>query len=197
MTLSSSHSTENIEEGGGHLSQSSGITDPPVTSTTNRRLTAYQNSEDRNRDVNMMQVGQSPERQVDSQIASNFPIYNYLQHFLTFVFDLIPRRIYLFLLLRLPAFYFYRISHIFEEADLTLAEIKKVVLEARGTQLASENFVDTSTWLDLPNPRFARLQQSWSSYIDSLMREWQTLNVVSVLLLTYVRISLFHQLVSF
>jgi len=66
-----------------------------------------------------------------------------------------------------------------------LSEIKKGILETRGRQLASEGFMQATAWLDIPDPGFIRLRESWSSYINSLMREWLTLNVVSVLLLTY------------
>ena len=40
-----------------------------------------------------------------------------------------PREVYLYVLLCLPSLYFSRVARIFEEADLTLPEIKKMVLE--------------------------------------------------------------------
>jgi hypothetical protein len=36
------------------------------------------------------------------------------------------------------------------------------------------------------SPALIRFKQSWEAFIDSLLREWKTLNVVSALLLSYV-----------
>ena len=48
---------------------------------------------------------------------------------ITFVAKTMPREVYLHFLLRLPSLYFSRVARIFEEADLTLPEIKKMALE--------------------------------------------------------------------
>ncbi|KAF8147983.1 hypothetical protein B0H34DRAFT_679922 [Crassisporium funariophilum] len=107
-------------------------------------------------------------------------------YILAFMFDTVPRQIYLHLLLRLPYLYFSRVTRIFEEAKMSMPEIKKMALEA------------TSHWKDpakeMPKvwnfePKSAstpyeNLQRSWASFIDSLMREWKTLNIISVLLLS-------------
>jgi hypothetical protein len=36
------------------------------------------------------------------------------------------------------------------------------------------------------SPALIRFKHSWEAFIDSLLREWKTLNLVSVLLLSYV-----------
>jgi len=87
--------------------------------------------------------------------------------------------IYLSFLFRLPSLYFGRVARIFEEADLTLPEIKEMAIET-----AIEGKFDLTTMENgaLP-PRYASLKATWQSFIDDLMREWKTFNVISVLLL--------------
>jgi len=113
------------------------------------------------------------------------PLSTYI---LIFFIDTLPRQVYLHLMLRLPSLYFSRVTRIFEDAEMSMPEIKKMALEA------------TSQWKDpvrhlkkgiifepqaISHPH-ANLENSWQYFIDSLMREWKTLNIVSVLLLSYV-----------
>lgn len=60
--------------------------------------------------------------------------------------------------LQLPAYYFNRVVYVFEEAEMSTAE-----------------------QVHLPE---TRIGAAWDHLIDSLIREWETLNVVSVLLLS-------------
>ena len=39
-------------------------------------------------------------------------------------------------------------------------------------------------------PQYERLKVTWESFIDSIMREWKTFNIISVLLLSCVHFSL-------
>jgi hypothetical protein len=89
--------------------------------------------------------------------------------------------IYLSFLFQLPSLYFGRVARIFEEADLTLPEIKEMAIET-----AIEGKFDLTTMENgaLP-PRYASLKATWQSFIDDLMREWKTFNIISVLLLTW------------
>ncbi len=104
-----------------------------------------------------------------------------------FVGKTLPRQVYLHLLLRLPSLYFSRVARIFEEADLTLPEIKKMALET-----ASQGSPDTFDALSFEAgiaavpPQYERLKVTWESFIDSVMREWKTFNIISVLLLSCV-----------
>ncbi|KAF8638241.1 hypothetical protein AX17_002263 [Amanita inopinata Kibby_2008] len=106
-------------------------------------------------------------------------------YLLAFIFDTIPRQIYLHLLLRLPSLYFSRVARIFEDADLTLPEIARLAHvtapeERKGT-------VGISGFPVIPNAppfQYAILKTTWETFIDSLLREWKTLNLVSVLLLS-------------
>ena len=99
----------------------------------------------------------------------------------------IPREMYLHFLLRLPSLYFARVARIFEEADLTLPEIKKMALEtaSQGKNGRFDIQILESNQNNVP-PEYERLKSTWEAFIDSVMREWKTFNIISVLLLSYV-----------
>jgi hypothetical protein len=101
--------------------------------------------------------------------------------FWVFFFDALPRRIYLYFLLGLPAFYFSRVTRIFEETDMTVEQIKDLPYSTLGP-MAEPNAKMLDWEVAIP----ARLKDAWESFIDSLLREWKTLNIVSVLLMTCV-----------
>ena len=110
------------------------------------------------------------------------PLSTYI---LVFFIDTLPRQVYLHLMLRLPSLYFSRVTRIFEDAEMSMPEIKKMALEA------ASQWKDPVRHLIIFEPQaishpHADLQNSWQSFIDSLMMEWKTLNIVSVLLLSYV-----------
>jgi hypothetical protein len=95
-----------------------------------------------------------------------------------------PREVYLHFLLRLPSLYFSRVARIFEEADLTLPEIKKMALEtASQGKNAQFDHIQVFESSNVP-PQYERLKSTWESFIDSVMREWKTYNIISVLLLS-------------
>ncbi|KDR70985.1 hypothetical protein GALMADRAFT_254612 [Galerina marginata CBS 339.88] len=100
----------------------------------------------------------------------------------TFLVATLPSQLYLHFLLRLPSLYFSRVARIFEEADLTLPEIKKMALE---TASQDKGKIDLHMFesSNVP-PQYERLKVTWESFIDSVMREWKTFNIISVLLLS-------------
>ncbi|KIM38313.1 hypothetical protein M413DRAFT_244392 [Hebeloma cylindrosporum] len=100
----------------------------------------------------------------------------------TFVVQTMPREVYLHFLLRLPSLYFSRVARIFEEADLTLPEIKKMALET-ASQGKDAQFDIQAFESNVP-PQYERLKSTWEAFIDSVMREWKTFNIISVLLLS-------------
>ena len=104
--------------------------------------------------------------------------------FWVFFFGTLPRQIYLYFLLRLPAFYFSRVARIFEEADMTMSEIKGMavatLIPMTGPDAAVHDWDHTIATLN------SKLKTTWEAFIDSLLREWKTLNIVSVLLLSCV-----------
>ncbi|KAF7317646.1 hypothetical protein MKEN_00852100 [Mycena kentingensis (nom. inval.)] len=88
------------------------------------------------------------------------------------------------LLLRIPSLYFSRVARIFEDAQTSLPNIRRMA-RARASQWKTPNEIMTLADLDpapLPNS-LIQLKASWEEFIDSLMREWKTLNLVSVLLI--------------
>lgn len=101
---------------------------------------------------------------------------------LTFVliFTTIPFQIDLFLLLRLPSLYFSRVSRLFEDANLSLPDIQRMAV-INGDSMASWRPEVT----DLP-PRLRQFKMSWEGFIDALLQEWKTQNVISALMLSYV-----------
>ncbi|TFK72084.1 hypothetical protein BDN72DRAFT_378687 [Pluteus cervinus] len=118
----------------------------------------------------------------------------------------LPRQIYLHLLLRLPSMYWSRIARIFEEAEMSLPDIAKMMTGAvrlkpptsRGelglngqssASVAVPRRQDTMFTLSAFDPEaipetFLRLMNTWEIFIDSMLKEWKILNIVSVLLLS-------------
>lgn len=106
---------------------------------------------------------------------SEIPLRVYLWIFLT---GILPRQIYLHCLLRLPYMYFSRVDQIFVDAQLSLEEIKELALQDSVNGLVHRR---KSTRM----PRaYKRLKHNWEQFIDNLMREWKTLNIISGLLLS-------------
>jgi hypothetical protein len=111
-------------------------------------------------------------------------------YILIFVTDTIPRQIYLQLLLRLPHLYFSRVYRIFREAELTMGEIKEMALQATAEdnktfhhQMLNMGYYYHTETTKL-SPAYQRLKSGWEHFIDNMMREWKTLNIISVLLLS-------------
>lgn len=94
-----------------------------------------------------------------------------------FLFDSLPRGLYQVFLLFLPALYLGRVALVFEEADLSLPEIKRMVIQTA----ADGKF---SVFMMEKMPQYERLRSTWQSFIDDVMREWKTFNIISVLLLS-------------
>ncbi|KAF8964518.1 hypothetical protein BDZ97DRAFT_1815490 [Flammula alnicola] len=103
-----------------------------------------------------------------------------------FVVDTLPRQVYLNLLLHLPSLYFSRVTRIFEETELSMPKIREGVLEAARHLPDPETGIPPQWRHDLPiaDLQYINLQKAWQLFIDSLMREWKTLNIISVLLLS-------------
>lgn len=112
---------------------------------------------------------------------------------LFFILTVIVGQVYFHILLRLPSLYFSRVSRIFDEASLNIYEITEMVFEtAAGPDLKEKSQMAMNIQMSelvAPKirPQYERLKNSWESFIDSLIREWETFNIVSVMLLTYVR----------
>ncbi|KAF7433643.1 hypothetical protein PC9H_005604 [Pleurotus ostreatus] len=149
-----------------------------------------------------------------------------------FLTETLPRILYLYLLLRLPALYFSRVARIFRDAEVSKPDINRMCeggllgsgfvphtdLAASGgaaTELGRRGVGDPPAsgalaagvgytahisaaaaavpvplpypeeWsTPLVSPALVRFKNSWEVFIDSLLREWKTLNLVSALLLS-------------
>jgi len=109
-----------------------------------------------------------------------------------FAFDTLPRQLYLHSQLRLPSLYFSRVARIFEDAEVSRPEIQRIIDACEG--VGTEDVQGRTRTVRLPfpeewvppnvSPALARFKRSWEGFVDSLVREWKTLNVVSALLLS-------------
>ncbi|KAF5313561.1 hypothetical protein D9611_010191 [Ephemerocybe angulata] len=136
----------------------------------------------------------------DSQTSLDESDTTWIAITLSLFLDVVPRQVYLHLLLRFPALYFSRVTRIFQDANLGMGEIKRMALEAvesdldveRGPCTSSEPSINRMLVYQGFFPQehtgaphsYINLRNSWQGFIDSLMREWKTLNIISVLLLS-------------
>jgi hypothetical protein len=90
----------------------------------------------------------------------------------------IPNQVYLYMMLRLPAFYFGRVSKVFEDAELNMKHIRHMAV-------ASQSQLKRSEWDDQTLPRpLQTFKATWHEFIESVVTEWKTLNLISALLLS-------------
>ncbi|KAI0655301.1 hypothetical protein C8Q70DRAFT_924043 [Cubamyces menziesii] len=121
--------------------------------------------------------------------------------------DTMPRQMYLGFLLGLPALYWHRVARVFEDAEVSKPDIQRLidacgdfahdpsVDAAIATGFATPTGVHKSpAFQGIPypedwtppvvSPALARFKNSWEQFVDTLMREWKTFNLVSALLCT-------------
>jgi hypothetical protein len=69
---------------------------------------------------------------------------------------------------------------------MSMLQIKLGTLEAAIQLKEAAKDVAADAWKLEPveSARYSKLQNTWNSFIDSLTREWKTLNIISVLLLS-------------
>lgn len=73
---------------------------------------------------------------------------------------------------------------------MSLPEIKKMALETASQGLTHEYEMEMAFESSSVPPVYKRLTSTWEFFIDSVMREWKTFNIISVLLLSYVTFDL-------
>ena len=121
-----------------------------------------------------------------SSMLSSTPIAqitDYVIPVVPFIFTTLLGQAYVLVMLRLPLLYFTRVARIFEEADLSVGDLKHMALEAG---LKSRGKTSSRYELEFQvqeTPRYQTLKTTWGGFIDSVMQEWTTFNVISVLLL--------------
>ena len=148
---------------------------PPMPSSTSRR-----SSSERSRS-NLSSERLDEKRPVG--LSDWFESAHLMTYVAAFALDTLPRQLYLHFLFRLPYIYFSRMVRIFEEADIDLLEIKQTILE-EAIQLKAVKDVADARKLEPVESAQHKLQNTWKTFVESFIRDWKTLNIVSVLLLS-------------
>ena len=114
-----------------------------------------------------------------ASLFHSIPFLNYVAFWIEFL----VRQVYRHCLLRLPSLYFSRVWRIIFEAQVTRAELNQIIQQRRlGT-----DFPIQVQWVPpVVSPGLARFKDEWEDFIDGLLREWKTFNVVAALLLSWV-----------
>ncbi|KAK7036130.1 hypothetical protein R3P38DRAFT_2910716 [Favolaschia claudopus] len=110
-----------------------------------------------------------------------------LSFLLILFFVRVPRQIYLHVLLRLPSLYFSRVSRLFEDAELSLPDIRRMAVANANQWRDNTPGALLTTWLPPDSavpPHLLNFKYSWEGFIDSLIREWKTQNVIATLMLS-------------
>lgn len=111
------------------------------------------------------------------------------------LFSQILRQSYRHLLLRLPSIYFSRVTRVFTAAELSRPEVERMI---EGRNHDRFRWPADHEWVDpIVSPAMIRFKESWECFIESVLKEWKTLNVVSALLLTYVSTTFSYKSSSF
>jgi len=169
---------------------------PPPPQRSSLSLSKSHVSEKSDSEVAVLRTKSASEADFDmvslpSGTAHNKP-FGIEVYALAFVLDTLPRQIYLYFLLFLPSIYYSRVARIFTDAQLSVYEIDKCILDEA---VERDSYVISSVGrpagrrlrrhVEVWSP-YGDLEQAWQSFIDSLLREWNTLNIISGLLLTSV-----------
>jgi len=106
------------------------------------------------------------------------PDYSIWKYIVAFLVDTLPRLMYRYLLLNIPAYYHSRFTHIITEAGVvSLREIRHGIRQTiRHTKCSHEE--------PPKSHRFKKFEETWNKFIESVVKEWETYNIVSGLLLT-------------
>jgi hypothetical protein len=94
-------------------------------------------------------------------------------------------QIYRHMLLRLPSIYFSRVSLVFSDAEVSRPEVQRMI-EGRNRGEAYHWPADHEWVAPNVSPSLIRFKESWESFVESVLKEWKTLNVLSALLMTCV-----------
>jgi hypothetical protein len=95
--------------------------------------------------------------------------------------DLVTRQVYRHFLLRLPSIYFSRVSRVFEDARVSKPEMDRLIEK----RLEGHEF--PRDWNEDNVPKsLVRFKDSWEDFVQTIIKEWKTFNIVSALLLSCV-----------
>jgi hypothetical protein len=110
------------------------------------------------------------------------------------------KQLYLIVLLRLPSIYFSRVGRVFEYAELTKSELQRMIGLGGSAYLRDRDWSPTNVPPSLSRGFFpmsllkgilmeflcSGFKVAWEELVDTLLKEWKTLNVLSALLLSCV-----------
>ncbi|KIO29170.1 hypothetical protein M407DRAFT_21738 [Tulasnella calospora MUT 4182] len=108
---------------------------------------------------------------------SNLPFFQATLFWIEYV----ARQMYRHCFLRLPSLYFRRVWRIIFEAQVTRAELDQIIQQR---QLGVDFPIQVQWIPPVVSPGLARFRNEWEDFIDNLLKEWKTFNVVSALLLS-------------
>ena len=81
----------------------------------------------------------------------------------------------------MPSLYFKRVWRIINEAQVSQPELTRIIQQRQS----GGEFPIADQWIPpVVSPGLARFRYEWEYFIDTLLKEWKTFNVVSALLLS-------------
>jgi hypothetical protein len=114
-------------------------------------------------------------------------VVSILRPTLRVIFEKCPQQIYLAALLHLPYLYFTRVSRILEDAELTVPKVRRLYTPVQHTVVEKAAVDEQEGIKEIEESlSVAHFKATWESFVDSTVREWKALNVISALLLSCV-----------
>jgi hypothetical protein len=101
-------------------------------------------------------------------------------------FKFLVQIFYLSFLLFIPRLYFSRVERILKSAEMSMEDMEHMVVVGLGKWNRKVDRIPVYLHNSPMYPAFMQFSSSWDLFIRSLMKEWKTFNLVSVLLSTYV-----------
>lgn len=104
------------------------------------------------------------------------------------VFDSIPHQVYSTVgFLQIPTFYQMRVFRAFEDVGMSVPEIRGAMLDITQQKLEGDNPDKTrprrpSSKSDAK--KFKKLLEAWKEFVETVVKEWETFNIISALLLS-------------
>jgi len=106
------------------------------------------------------------------------PDYSIWKYIVAFLADTLPRQMYRYLLLNIPAYYHSRFTDI-----VTDAGVRSLIREIRHGNRQTVRHTDCPHEEIPKSRRFIKFEETWNNFIESVVKEWETYNIISGLLL--------------
>jgi hypothetical protein len=103
------------------------------------------------------------------------------------IFKFLVKVFYQCILLFVPRIYFSRVERILRSAQMSMEDMENMVVVGLGKWSSKRRNNRIPVYIQNSSlyPAFRQFSSSWEIFIDSLMEEWKTFNIVSVLLSAY------------